>query len=96
MLKFDDQNSDSPGGSRAASELLSKLQSEGKSCSLSIDGECELVVSDSVSYQKLLDVVDRLEAIAGVQQGLDEMNTGKGIPVDQAFEQIKRQHEVSD
>jgi hypothetical protein len=31
-------------------------------------------------YQKLLDLIERLETIAAVKVGLDEMKTGKGQP----------------
>jgi hypothetical protein len=58
-----------------ASELL--RHGGGKSVVLSIDGQYTFEVGDDVSRAKLLELVDRLEAIAGIQRGLDDLEAGR-------------------
>ena len=48
-------------------ELLERLRETGNPLVLTVNGKAELVVQDAVAYQALL---DRLEAIEGIQQGV--------------------------
>ena len=40
---------------------------------LTINGKAEIVVQDAVSYQGLLDYVEQLEALKGIQLGLADV-----------------------
>ena len=44
---------------------------------LTVNGKAEIVVQDAASYQKLLELIDRVEAIEGIQKGLESMQRGK-------------------
>lgn len=48
----------------------------------------------AASYQKLLDVVDRLKAIEGIKRGLDEMKAGKGKSLDQVDKEIRKKFRI--
>jgi hypothetical protein len=37
------------------------------------------------TYQELLERIDYLEAIIGIQKGLEELDRGEGIPAEQAL-----------
>ena len=37
---------------------------------------------------------DRQEAVEGIRDGLAEMERGKGIPLDDAFDEIRRRHQI--
>ncbi len=69
---------------------MQQLKETGQPIVLSVNGKAELVVQDAESYQKLIELVDRLETIAAVKVGLDEMKAGKGQPVEEAFKDIRK------
>jgi hypothetical protein len=44
---------------------------------VSINGQFALEVPDAASRAQLVELVDRLEAIAGIQRGLDDLDAGR-------------------
>jgi prevent-host-death family protein len=79
---------------RNTTELVRQMKETGKPIVLTINGRAELVVQDAVSYQKLLELVDRLEAIAGIRKGLEESKRGEGQPIEDAIRDIREQVEA--
>lgn len=71
-------------------EFLEQMKQTGKPVVLTVNGKAELVVQDAESYQKLLDALERLEAIAGIKQGLEDVETGRTSSLTE-FEQEMRQ-----
>ena len=61
---------------------------------LTVNGKAKVVVQDAASYQQLLELINRLEAIEGIQRGLHEMKAGKGKPLDQVDKEIRRKHRI--
>jgi len=37
---------------------------------------------------------DRQEAVEGIQESLAEMERGEGVPLDEAFDEIRRRHHI--
>ena len=74
---------------RNTTELLRQMKETGEPIVLTINGRAELVVQDAGSYQRLLELVDRLEAIAGIRRGLDESRRGEGQPIEDAVREIR-------
>jgi len=66
---------------RNTSEFLEQMRSSGHPLVLTINGKAELVVQDAVSYQRLLDHVDQIEALAGIEQGLADVEAGRVTPL---------------
>ena len=79
---------------RNTTELLRQMKETGEPIVLTINGRAELVVQDAASYQKLLELVDRLEAIAGVRKGLEETKRGEGQPIEDAVREIREDVET--
>jgi len=79
---------------RNTTELLRQMKETGEPIVLTINGRAELVVQDAASYQKLLELVDRLEAIAGVRKGLEESKRGEGQPIEDAVREIREDVET--
>jgi prevent-host-death family protein len=80
---------------RNTSAFLDRLRESGRPLVLTVNGEAKLVVQDAASYQRLLEVIDRLEAIEGIQRGLQEMKAGRGKPLDQVDREIRKKHRIS-
>ena len=53
---------------------------------LTVNGKAELIVQDAKSYQKLLELIDRAEAIEGIRRDLESMKRGAGRPAAEVFE----------
>jgi hypothetical protein len=74
--------------------FLDRLRESGRPLVLTINGKAKLVVQDAVSYQQLLDLIDRLEAVKGIQRGLHEMKAGKGKSLDQVDKEIRKKYRI--
>lgn len=62
---------------------LKRLKSTGRPEVLTINGRAELIVQDAAAFEEMLD------AIRGIQRGLDAMKTGSGKPYRQALDEIR-------
>jgi prevent-host-death family protein len=76
---------------RNTTELVRQMKESGKPIVLTINGRAELVVQDAGSYQRLLELVERLEAVAGIRKGLEESRRGEGQPIEEAIQDIREQ-----
>lgn len=43
----------------------------------------------------LRQLIENLETIAGIQQGLDELNTGKSRPVNDFIQEMQKKYDIS-
>jgi PHD/YefM family antitoxin component YafN of YafNO toxin-antitoxin module len=62
---------------RNTPEFLRQLKETGHPVVLTINGKAELVVQDSASYQKLIELAERAERMEALQASIDDMRTGK-------------------
>ena len=58
---------------------------------LTVNGRAELVVQDAAAYQALL---DRVEAIEGIQRGLADVKAGRTRPARKVFARLRRTHGI--
>jgi len=79
---------------RNAKVHLRQMKRSGRPKVLTINGKAELVVQDAKSYQKLLDTLDRAEAIEGIQRGLESMKQGKGRPAKEVLDRLRKKHAI--
>jgi hypothetical protein len=55
---------------------------------LTVNGRAELIVQDAAAFE------DMLDAIRGIQRGLDEMKAGTGKPFRQSLDEIRARHKI--
>src|ERR1035438_10549676 len=65
---------------RNTPDFLRQLRESGHPVVLTINGKAELVVQDSASYQKLIELADRAERMETLRASIDDMKAGKVIP----------------
>jgi PHD/YefM family antitoxin component YafN of YafNO toxin-antitoxin module len=69
---------------RNAKAHLRRLKRSGQPEVLTVNGRAAVVLQDPKAYQAMLDRMWRLEELAALRQGLQQLKSGKGIPLDQA------------
>jgi len=79
---------------RNTTEVIEQLKATGEAMVLTVNGKAEIVVQDAASYQRMLDLIDRAEAVVGIKKGLESMAREEGIPVEEAFERLRRKHNI--
>jgi hypothetical protein len=67
---------------------LRRLKSSGRPEVLTVNGRAELIVQNAAAYEETLD------AIRGIQRGLDSMAAGRGVPARQALERIRAKYKI--
>jgi hypothetical protein len=51
-------------------------------------------MQNAASYQKPLELIDRLEALEGIQKGLESMRRGEGTPTQEVFTRLRNNHNI--
>ena len=79
---------------RHAKEHIERLKQTGRPAVLTVNGKAEVIVQDAASYQKLLELIDRIEALEGIRQGLESMHRGEGRPAAEVFQHLRQKHHI--
>ena len=75
-------------------EYLEGIKESGHPLLLTVNGKAEVVVQDAESYQKLLELVDHIQAIKGIQAGLNSVQEGRTFPGKEALIRLKQKHGI--
>ncbi len=67
---------------------IKRLKSTGRPAVLTVNGKAELIVQDAVAFEEMLD------AIRGIQRGLDAMTEGTGKPFGDALDEIRSRQRI--
>jgi PHD/YefM family antitoxin component YafN of YafNO toxin-antitoxin module len=80
---------------RSTSDLMQQMRGSGHPLVLTINGRAELVVQDAGAYQKLLDRLDELEALRGIERGLADVDAGRTTPLRDFEKAFRKKHGLS-
>jgi PHD/YefM family antitoxin component YafN of YafNO toxin-antitoxin module len=64
-------------------DSVDKIKETGDSLVLTINGKAELVVQDAAAYQRLRQFAEEARVLEGIRQGIEDMNAGRTISLDQ-------------
>jgi prevent-host-death family protein len=73
---------------RDTAKLVRQMKKTRAPVVLTVNGKAELVVQDAKSYQQLLEVKDRMDAIEGIRRGLQSMKNNDGKPAAESFREF--------
>src|SRR5262245_25346027 len=73
---------------------MSRMKRSKLTLDLTVIGSAELIAQDARSYQALLELADRAEAIEGTRRGLESMARGEGRPAEQVLEELRKKHKI--
>ena len=71
---------------------IKNLKKTGRPVVLTVNGKATLIVQEASAYQTMLDSVERSQAIAGIQRGLDSANRGENEPAGKVFARLRKKH----
>jgi hypothetical protein len=94
MLKVKKVRAAEAGSNATTARYLDRREREGQSVTLRIDDRPPLVINDARTYQMLWELVDRIETIAAVREGLEQMERGEGRPAQEFFDKMRRKYPV--
>lgn len=88
MIKLKDGIDSLSNFKRNTSDILKRLKKTGDPLVLTVNGRAELVVQDAASYERLMEISDRLETIDALRPAIEEMKNGKGEPAEMVLAQL--------
>jgi hypothetical protein len=71
-------------------EFLRRLKETGRPVVLTIDGEAELVVQDTASYQKLIELAEQGEQLNMTRRAVAEMKAAQGRPAREMLAEMRK------
>jgi PHD/YefM family antitoxin component YafN of YafNO toxin-antitoxin module len=75
---------------RNTPEFLRQLKESGHPVVLTVNGKAELVVQDSASYQKLIELAERAERMDALQASIADMRAGRVIPAETMLAEMRQ------
>jgi PHD/YefM family antitoxin component YafN of YafNO toxin-antitoxin module len=75
-------------------DFVQQMKETGDPIVLTINGKAELVVQDAAAYQKLLEFAEQARVLEGIRRGLEDMRAGRGRPLEEAFEDLRREFQI--
>lgn len=76
---------------KSLAALFEELKETGQPLMLTVNDGDMIVMQDAVSYQRLLEELDRAEAMAGIQQGLEAIEAGRTRPVKEFLAELREE-----
>ena len=80
---------------RHTSGFIQQMKQTGQPVILTVNGKAEVVVQDAESYQKLLEKIEELEAIAGIRQGLADIESDKTRLLTEFEKEMQQKYGIS-
>ena len=75
---------------RNTPEFLRQLKETGHPVVLTVNGKAELVVQDTASYQKLIELAERAERMDALKASVEDMKAGRVIPADDVLAELRQ------
>ena len=88
MLNLRDEINSLSNFKRNTNDFIEQLKETGKPIVLTVNGKAELVVQDAGSYQRLLEISEKLETIEALKPAIAEMKAKKGESAEKIFAEL--------
>jgi PHD/YefM family antitoxin component YafN of YafNO toxin-antitoxin module len=75
---------------RNTPEFIKQLKQTGHPVVLTINGKAELVVQDTASYQKLIELADRAKQMDDLRASIEDMRKGKVSPAEDMLAEMQQ------
>ena len=81
-----------PNVRHSAVALLEHLKQGGQKIRVTISDMVELEIDDEKTFEKLLELVDRIEAVEDIRRGLEEMKQGNARSIEKVFQEKQEKY----
>lgn len=79
---------------RNSNVLMKQMKKTGRPVILTVNGKAELVVQDARSYQKLLETLEHLEAVQAIREGIEDVEQGRTMSLEEFDREMRRRHGI--
>jgi prevent-host-death family protein len=77
---------------RKTTEFVARMKKNGHPVVLTINGKAELVVQDTASYQRLLELAERAEMMDFLRESREDIEAARTQPALEALERLAEKH----
>ena len=75
---------------RKTPEFLRQLKETGHPIVLTVNGKAELVVQDTLSYQKLIELAERAKQMDALRASVEDMKAQRVIPANDVIAELRQ------
>jgi hypothetical protein len=75
-------------------QYVDRLSREGRPITLRVDDRPPLLVKDERGYQMLWELIDRIETIEAVREGLRQVEQGRTMPLEDLDRRLRKKHGI--
>jgi PHD/YefM family antitoxin component YafN of YafNO toxin-antitoxin module len=94
MLEVKKARAAAAGRDPTTAQYVDRMEREGQPVTLRIDERPPLVIEDARAYQLLWELVDRIETIAAVREGLQEVEQGRTWSLEERDRRLRKKHGI--
>ena len=76
--------------------FVAHLKKGGGAMLLTVNGKAELAVMSAATFQRLLDELDRLDTLRGLEEALADVKAGRTRPVEEFFAEVRKKYGFRD
>lgn len=77
-----------------SAEFLDHIRETKRPIILTVNGRAAAVLQDAESYQRLLDIAAEADAMEGIRQGLEDMDTARTRPAEDVFSELRAEYGI--
>lgn len=81
---------------RSHRRVLDRLRTTGRPEVLTVHGKGAVVIQDVGAYQRTLDLAEQMDAIIGIREGLDSIDGGEGMSLDEFKRRLREKYPLPD
>jgi len=81
---------------RNAKQHIVRMKKKRRPLVLTINGKAEMVAVDVKSFQEMLEIIDRVEAVEGIRRGLESKKRGEGKTLEQFDKEMRKKYKISE
>jgi hypothetical protein len=94
MLEVKKASAAEAGDEPTTAQYLDRMEREGRPVTVRIDDRPPLVIEDARAYQLLWELVDRIETIQAVREGLQQVEQGETLPLEELDRRLRNKHGI--
>lgn len=81
---------------RNAKQYIVRMKKKRRPLVLTINGKAEIVAVDVKSFQEMLEIIDRVEAVEGIRRGLESKKRGEGKTLEQFDKEMRKKYKIAE